>query len=64
LTSVPAEPSCYLGYKTLPAPPGSSLPVLVKDGNLYIVNRNSMGKFNSGSNKIYQELPGALPGGI
>jgi len=35
-----------------------------KDGNLYLVNRNSMGKFNSGSNKIYQELPGALPGGM
>jgi hypothetical protein len=35
-----------------------------KDGNLYIVNRNSMGKFNSTSNKIYQELPGVLPGGI
>jgi hypothetical protein len=35
-----------------------------KDGNLYLVNRSSMGKFNSGSNKIYQELSGALPGGI
>jgi hypothetical protein len=35
-----------------------------KDRNLYIVNRNSMGKFNSGSNNIYQELSGALPGGI
>jgi hypothetical protein len=35
-----------------------------KDGNLYLVDRSSMGKFNSGSNKIYQELPGALPGGI
>ena len=35
-----------------------------KDGNLYIVNRTSMGKFNSNSNKIYQELAGALPGGI
>lgn len=35
-----------------------------KDGNLYIVNRNNMGKFNSGSNKIYQEVSGALPGGI
>ena len=35
-----------------------------KDGNLYVVNRNNMGKFNSTSNKIYQELPGALPGGI
>jgi hypothetical protein len=35
-----------------------------KDGNLYVVNRDSMGKFNSGSNNIYQELDGALPGGI
>jgi hypothetical protein len=35
-----------------------------KDGNLYLVNRSSMGKFNSGSNKMYQELAGALPGGI
>lgn len=35
-----------------------------KDGNLYIVNRNSMGKFNSNSNNIYQELDGVLPGGI
>jgi len=36
-----------------------------KDSNLYVVNRNNMGKFQSGSNSnIYQELPGALPGGI
>lgn len=35
-----------------------------KDSNLYIVNRNSMGKFNSSSNKIYQELAGVLPGGL
>jgi hypothetical protein len=35
-----------------------------KDSNLYLVNRDSMGKFNSGSNNIYQELDGALPGGI
>ena len=35
-----------------------------KDGNLYVVNRSSLGKFNSGANKIYQELAGALPGGI
>jgi hypothetical protein len=35
-----------------------------KDSNLYIVNRSSMGKFHSGSNKIYQELDGVLPGGI
>lgn len=35
-----------------------------KDGNLYIVNRNSLGKYNSTTNNIYQELPGALPGGM
>ncbi len=35
-----------------------------KDGNLYVVNRNSMGKFNPNRNNNYQELSGALPGGI
>ena len=35
-----------------------------KDGNLYVVNRDSMGKFNANANSIWQELPGALPGGI
>jgi len=35
-----------------------------KDSNLYIVNCNSMGKFNPNSHNIYQELPGVLPGGI
>jgi hypothetical protein len=35
-----------------------------KDGNLYLVNRDSMGKFSSNNNNIYQELAGALPGGI
>jgi hypothetical protein len=35
-----------------------------KDGNLYVVDRTNLGKFNSSSNKIYQELSGALPGGI
>jgi hypothetical protein len=35
-----------------------------KDSNLYVVNRNSMGKFNPNSNNNYQELAGALPGGI
>ncbi len=35
-----------------------------KDTNLYIVNRESMGKFNPNSNGNYQELAGALPGGI
>jgi hypothetical protein len=35
-----------------------------KDSNLYIVNRTNMGKFNSSSNNIYQELDGVLPGGL
>ncbi len=35
-----------------------------KDTNLYIVNRESMGKFNPDSNGNYQELAGVLPGGI
>lgn len=33
-----------------------------KDENIYIVNRDSMGKFNPNSNNIYQELPKALHG--
>lgn len=35
-----------------------------KDSNLYVVDRTNMGKFHSGSNNIYQELSGALPGGV
>jgi hypothetical protein len=35
-----------------------------KDGNIYVVDRDSMGKFNSSSNGNYQTLSGALPGGI
>ncbi len=35
-----------------------------KDGNLYVVNSASMGKFNANTNQIWQELPGALSGGI
>jgi hypothetical protein len=35
-----------------------------KDGNIYLVNRDSMGKFSAGSNNIWQQLNGALPGGI
>jgi hypothetical protein len=35
-----------------------------KDSNLYLVNRDSMGKFSSSNNNIYQELAGALPGGV
>jgi PQQ-like domain len=36
-----------------------------KDGNIYVVNRDSMGKFNPTDNsQIWQQLTGALPGGI
>lgn len=35
-----------------------------KDRNLYVVNRDSMGKFSSNNNNIYQELPGALQIGV
>ncbi len=35
-----------------------------KDSNIYIVNRNNMGKFNPNNDKaIYQEIDGALAGG-
>ena len=36
-----------------------------KDSNIYIVDRNNMGKFNANTNgAIYQELTGAAPGGV
>jgi hypothetical protein len=36
-----------------------------KDGNLYLVDRTNMGKFNpTNDNAIYQELDGVLPGGV
>ena len=35
-----------------------------KDGHIYVVNRDAMGKFNAGSNNIYQELSGVLGGGV
>jgi len=35
-----------------------------KDQNLYLVNRDAMGKFSANNNNIYQELAGALPGGV
>jgi hypothetical protein len=35
-----------------------------KDGGLYVVNRDSMGKFSAAGNNIWQELDGVLSGGI
>ncbi len=35
-----------------------------KDGNLYLVDRNNMGKFSTTTNNIYQEIDGVLPGGM
>jgi hypothetical protein len=35
-----------------------------KSGALYVVNRDAMGKFSATGNNIWQELPGALAGGI
>ena len=35
-----------------------------KDGNIYVVDRDSMGKFNASSNNNYQTLNDVLPGGI
>lgn len=35
-----------------------------KDSNIYVVNRDAMGKFDPSRNNIYQELAGALPGGV
>ena len=36
-----------------------------KDGNIYLVDRSNMGKFNpNNNNAVYQELSGALSGGV
>jgi hypothetical protein len=36
-----------------------------KDSNIYVVNRDNMGKFNPNNDSaIYQEIDGALPGGV
>ena len=34
-----------------------------KDGNIYVLNQNNMGKYNPSMDAIYQLLPGALPSG-
>lgn len=35
-----------------------------KDANIYVVDRDSMGKFNPSSNNIYQQVQGALAGRV
>jgi hypothetical protein len=35
-----------------------------KDGNIYLVNRDSMGKFNTASNNIWQQVSGVVSGGV
>lgn len=35
-----------------------------KDGNIYLVDRDAMGKFSPTANNIWQQLTAALPGGI
>src|SRR5207245_5683235 len=35
-----------------------------KDSLIYVVNRDSMGKFNSTTDQIYQEISGQLGGGV
>ena len=35
-----------------------------KDSNIYVVDRGNLGKFNSGTNNIFQELDGLLPNGV
>jgi len=34
-----------------------------KDANIYVLDRDNMGKFNSGADTIYQLIPGELSGG-
>jgi outer membrane protein assembly factor BamB len=35
-----------------------------KDSNIYVVDRDTMGKFNPSANNVYQEIQGALAGGV
>jgi len=35
-----------------------------KDGNIYVVDRTNMGKYNATSNNVYQELKAQLPNGV
>jgi hypothetical protein len=35
-----------------------------KDGNLFVLNRDSLGKSSPNDENVYQKLPGVLPGGV
>ncbi len=35
-----------------------------KDANIYVLDRDSMGKFNAGTNNIYQQISGQLSAGV
>ena len=35
-----------------------------KDGHIYVLDRDNMGKFRSNGNAIYQDLPGAVSNGV
>src|SRR5262249_6323779 len=35
-----------------------------KDAHIYVVDRDAMGKWNSSTNQIYQDISGALSGGV
>jgi len=35
-----------------------------KDTNIYVVDRDSLGKFSPGTNHVYQEIQGIFPGGV
>ena len=35
-----------------------------KDAHMYVVDRDNMGKFNSSTNNIYQDITGVLSGGV
>jgi|SRR5579863_79630 len=52
-----------------PIPDGSKIPHYLvvgagKDGNLYLTHRKNLGRYHPQGDKIYQQLTGALPGGI
>src|SRR6267143_172520 len=39
-------------------------PAADSNGNIYVVDRNAMGKFNPSADNIYQEIPGAFTDGV